>query len=214
MSTLIRRYTDVTSLIQILTKSEITLLRPQTWEDKNDAEFLQIYQKRNDLETLLALCLTTTGETHHHWKVFASGNAGVCIRFHKDKFLKNIEEAKNNISASENIMHNKVVYEIITKLEKIPPKLKDIPFIKRYPFRFEKEYRIIFTSKNESYHSLPIKIDLDSIKEIVFSPWIHKSLVDSLKSVLKSIDGCKDIKMFKTTVNENRRWINAGEQAN
>ena len=71
---LLRRYTDVTSLIHIRRRRKITLLDPTTWEDKNDSKFLSIYKDKNNLKTVLALCFTDAPETSHHWKVFSPGS--------------------------------------------------------------------------------------------------------------------------------------------
>ncbi len=210
---LIRRYTDVTSLIHILYNKEITLLDPKYWEDKNDAEFMQIYKEKTSIQSLLALCFTVTGETHHHWDVFASGNSGVCIRFHGKKLLNDIEEMKIKFEIDEEILHSKVNYKSINTIKRANLNIDELPFTKRAPFRYEKEYRIIFSSKNKKYEVYPIKINLDSIKEIVLSPWIHNSLVETLKILLKSIDGCQNIKVFKTTLNRNETWIKAGREA-
>jgi hypothetical protein len=211
--TLIRRYTDVTSLIHILSNKEITLLDPNYWEDKNDAEFMKIYKEKNSIQSLLALCFTVTGETHHHWEVFASGNSGVCIRFHGKKLIQDIESMQKKSKSCESFLHDKVSYKTIRSIEKINLYTADLPFTKRAPFRYEKEYRIIFTSQDNKYESYPMKINLDSIKEIVLSPWIHDSLAETLKILLKSIDGCKNIKVFKTTLNRNETWIEAGREA-
>lgn len=203
---IIRRYTDVASLLHILTHKEITLLDPNTWDDKNDSKFMEIYKSKEGIKSILVLCFTDAPETYHHWKVFAPGNAGVCIRFKKPEFLKCIDDVSN-------VTHGKVDYKKLDDLRKISPKTQDLPFIKRYPFRDEEEYRIIYVSKNNSQSFKNLKIDISSISRIVLSPWLHKSLADTLKKTLKSINGCEDIPIYTTTLNENKNWISYGKKS-
>src|SRR5215471_8920008 len=63
----------------MLTEKRITLLDPETWDDKNDSHFLRLYRETNQLQSVLALCFSQHGETYHHWRVFASGASGICI---------------------------------------------------------------------------------------------------------------------------------------
>lgn len=83
------RYTDLTALIDILSKKRMVLLDPSSWDDKNDVYFMKSYQEKKKINTLLALCFTTKYETYHHWSVFAPNNSGVCIRYKRDA-LQNV----------------------------------------------------------------------------------------------------------------------------
>lgn len=203
---LLRRYTDVTSLLHILIRKEITLLDPNTWEDKNDSKFMSIYKNKKNLKSLLALCFTDAPETNHHWKVFAPGNSGVCIRFKKSELLDSIDAIKN-------IKHDKVIYKPIDELEHKAPEKNDLPFLKRYPFHDEKEYRIIYTDKSKTLKFKHIKIDLNSISRVVLSPLLHKNLAATLRKNIKSIEGCEHIRIYRTTLNESERWIACGENS-
>ena len=203
---LLRRYTDVTSLLHMLTHKEITLLDPATWDDKNDSEYLESYKKKNKLKSLLALCFTEAPETHHHWKVYSPGNSGVCIRFDKTALLRCVDRNRN-------VIHESVTYKTIDELENISPKIEALPFLKRFPFRDEEEYRLIYTSKETQHKLKDIAIDLSSIERIVLSPSLHKSLAATLRATIKTIDGCKDIRIHRTTLNESKRWIACGKNA-
>jgi hypothetical protein len=88
----LRRYTDIPALVSLLTDRKITLLDPKSWDDRNDTNFLKLYKRENNLQTLLALCFTQTDERYHHWSVFAAGTAGVCIRFDRAAFLQALEK--------------------------------------------------------------------------------------------------------------------------
>ena len=57
---LLRRYTSLSALIQLLRSKEITLLSPSKWDDRNDAYFLSQYARQKNLKAVLAACFA-------HW---------------------------------------------------------------------------------------------------------------------------------------------------
>lgn len=203
---IIRRYTDIPALIYLLKNEKITLLDPSTWDDKNDSYYLTLYKEKKKLFSVLALCFSDAQETYHHWKVFAGNNSGVCIRFKKALLL-------NSIKKVNNIKHGPVDYRLLKDLKKNKPMISELPFIKRYAFRDECEYRIIYEEKTRSIKSKDIKIDLKCIHKIVLSPWMPKAIVKSVKELIKSITGCSEIEMFATSLNENRQWKRIGNSA-
>lgn len=206
---MLRRYTDVTSLLHILRRRKITLLDPTSWEDKNDSKFLAIYKDKNNLKSLLALCFTDAPETSHHWRVFSPGSSGICIRFDKIDLLNGIE----GIEGIDGIKHGKVIYKTIDELEENAPMTKELPFLKRYPFRDEEEYRIIYSNKSRYMRTKSINIDLNSISSIVLSPSLHKNLADALMETIRSIESCGHLKIHKTTLNDSKRWVVCGTRS-
>ena len=85
---ILNRYTNLPIALDILVQRRVTLLSPETWEDRNDAFYLERYREEKNLRTLVAICFSARGETFHHWKVFSSGSSGVCIEFDKNRLLK------------------------------------------------------------------------------------------------------------------------------
>src|SRR5262245_1779073 len=81
------RYTNIPALIYLLRERKVTLLDPAFWDDKNDSHYLSLYRQKKSLKSVLALCFTQVSETYHHWRVFADGSSGVCIRFSRAKLL-------------------------------------------------------------------------------------------------------------------------------
>jgi len=45
----------------------------------------------------------------------------------------------------------------------------------------------------------------------VLSPWIPKSVSDQVKETIKEINGCKTLKVFRSTLIENEGWKQLGE---
>ncbi|HAN5191981.1 TPA: DUF2971 domain-containing protein, partial [Escherichia coli] len=99
----LRRYTNLPSLLYMLTMKKITLLDPKSWDDKNDSLFLDNYTKYKNLKKTLALCMTRKSETYHHWSVFTTRENGVCIVFDYEKLIAHLNSLKD-------IIHGDVKY--------------------------------------------------------------------------------------------------------
>jgi len=201
-----RRYTDLPSLIQILTNQKITLLDPATWDDKNDSFFLSTYKEKKRLTSVLALCFTSASETYHHWRVFAPGPSGVCIHFRGPA----LEAALRNM---DGMKFRKLNYLKVDALRKKHPTTLQLPFIKRFPFKAEIEYRALWESKDTACTHLDVPISLDSITRITLSPWLHPNLRKNVVASLKAIDGCRSIPMWRSTLTENAAWKDYGDSA-
>ncbi|WP_141687880.1 hypothetical protein [Stappia indica] len=205
-SNVLRRYTNLSSLIYLLSKRKITFLDPEGWDDKNDTHFLSVYKKRLGAKSVLAICFTQSVETYHHWKVFSGSPDGVCINFNKSELLK-------RFSGDGRIIQGVVKYEYIRDLKKRKfITNEELPFLKRWPYRPEKEYRIVFVDVDEENKSFDFDIDLSSIKSITLSPWIPESIRHSIRSNLKKIRGCEKVKIFKSTLIQNGEWQQCAEE--
>jgi len=193
------RYTNLASAIHILSTKTITLLNPATWDDRNDAHFMAEYKRLRGAETLLALCFAEHTQTYHHWRVFANGADGVCIEFDKDRLLSTLKHP--------GLKHKAVDYYRINDAKKMPKVgVEDLPFIKRSPYNDEREYRVIYENAKavEDYKDFPI--DVSWIFRVTLSPWMPKALVKSVKAHLRTIDGCKKLDVFRSTLTDNEAW--------
>ena len=190
---ILNRYTTLPILLDILHKRHITLLSPETWEDRNDAYYLERYQKESKLRSVLAICFSLHRETFHHWRVFSHGADGVCIEFDKDRLLK-------VWSGDQSVQTRAVAYKEIQQIrDQAAIALEDLPFIKRFPYRDEKEFRVIFVSEDDAVEHKDYPIQLTCIRRITLSPWMSKTLAVSVKETLKSIPGCDRIKISRST---------------
>ena len=205
-TTYLRHYTDLSSAIALLSTKSLTLLSPTKWDDKNDAHYLMLYKKKKHLKTVLAACFTQTNETYHHWKIYASHHSGVCIVFDKDKLLA-------DLATEQGLIHNSVTYKTIGDQKATIPEVNDLPFVKRSGYRGEEEFRVIFRSSNKSVQSHSVPISVHSISRVVLSPWLPKPLRQPIVSLLRSIDGCKDLEVTRSTLIESNQWKELGEIA-
>lgn len=201
----LRRYTNIPSLLHTLTTRTITLLDPKKWDDTNDSYALEVYRDRMDLKSVLALCFSQANETYHHWHVFAGGAGGACILFDKQRLMKAFDK--------QGVRHKGVTYKTLPKLEKETLSLEDLPFTKRYGFKDEEEFRAIYECQDEEVASLPISIPLNAISRVSLSPWLPQSLFDTTKDILRSIDGCAGLKVSRSTLTGSRVWKDAADRA-
>jgi hypothetical protein len=205
-NSVLRRYTDIPSLIYLLSERKITLLDPQSWDDRNDSRYLALYREKRRLASVLALCFTQSGETYHHWRVFADGPAGVCVRFGRSEILAAI---KRHVV----VRTGTVKYQKLSEMRAAKPRVSELPFLKRFAFGHENEFRIMYESKAETRSSLDVPIPLSCIERITLSPWVHNRLSKHIKRVLKSIKGCAGLEIVRSTLTSNQQWQRYGESA-
>jgi hypothetical protein len=202
----LRRYTDIPALVYLLRKRKLTLLDPQSWDDRNDSHYLRLYREKKKLESVLALCFTQARETYHHWRVFANGSSGVCIRFKRSELLKAVKKQPD-------LRTGTVRYLKLTEMRDKTLAIRELPFLKRYPFEDENEFRMIYESKTVRRSKLDIAIPLSSIERVTLSPWLQEALAFHVKRVLKSIRGCSELEIARSTLVNNEEWKNLGECA-
>jgi hypothetical protein len=199
----IRRYTHLPAVIQILTSRELTLLDPSSWEDRNDSHYLALYKKKRALKTLLVLCFTQAAETFHHWKIYAGHPGGACIVFRTDAIL-----AAANQHAG--FRFQEVKYRRYAEQREYKEDVAQFPFVKRFAYRGEEEFRIVYESKSANRKKGVLPIDVSSIEKIILSPWLPSQLLKSVSSVIHRIPNCEHVKVIRSTVIASKRWMNLG----
>lgn len=201
----LNRYTNLPVLLNMLVNKQLFLLPPESWEDRNDSYCIEYYKKRMKMKTVLAVCFTSKRETFHHWKVFSSRSSGVCVEFDKKMLISTID-------SDDHFRADKVRYKYIKEVEKNPPLVKELPFIKRKAFQDDGEFRILYENKNKEEKIMSIKLDLDSIIKINLSPWMPKPVAETVKKIIKTIDECKNLSIIPSSLIENTRWKSAIEK--
>ena len=205
---LLRRYTDIPALLYQLHSRCITLLDPTSWDDTNDSYFMLKYKEKSNLQSVLALCLTQTEETYHHWRVFSGHASGACIVFDRQAFI-------DALSKVEGVHCGSVEYKRVRDVrgEATQLSIDSLPFIKRAGFTPEAEFRVLYTSKREAVRFLDIPIPLQCIEEIRLSPWLNSRLRKCMKDTLRAIPGCESIEINRSTLIGNFTWKKLGDRA-
>lgn len=195
----LRRYTDLTSLLHMLSSREITLLDPKSWDDRNDAYFMLQYKKHKGLKSLLALCFSQVAETYHHWHVFSKGPSGVCIRFNRVKLLE-------AINLQDGTFCNGIEYLTLKEAQNYRFTADRLPFLKRSGYKPEGEFRAIYESKQDELPFFNIPITRECIRDVVLSPWLHDSLYESARQAIQAIEGFEKLKVLRSTLISNEEW--------
>jgi hypothetical protein len=198
--TKLNRFTSLPILLDLLQRKKLVFTNPEKWEDKNDVEILAKYKEKKELGTLLLVCFTHETETIHHWKAFSNGMSGCCIEFDYAQIMKHVNKNKK-------IRHDVVDYLKINQINPNFIDISEVPFKKRYPYRIESEYRFLYESK-EAKEIFELDIRLDTIKRITFSQDIPGTVLESIRSIINGKEGM-GIKIVRSTVYQNDRWINA-----
>lgn len=202
-SEFLSRYTDLPATIHLLETKSITLLNPETWDDRNDAFILNQYKRQKEATSVLALCFSKTRDKYHHWKVFAGGVGGVRIDFDKELLLKDMK-------SDTKFKSGEVIYKNIKEVKQSEHPTRELPFLKRIQFEDDQEYRIIFIDKHKDVEYKQVNFSLNCIRRITLSPWMPKTIVQSVKKVLKKIDGCQGMEIYHSTLINNEVWKKAG----
>jgi len=197
----LHRYTTLPVLLDLLRRKKIVLLDPCSWEDRNDAEIILAYKKRKNLKSLFAVCFGTAHETVHDWKAYADGISGCCIEFDGLKLLKSFQGLKG-------FRWRRVKYKRIAQVENVGPELDDMPFLKRWPYRCEEEFRILWEGATDR-ESIEVDIDLRSIDKITLSQKMPAAVTDSIKELLRREIHDPLRRINVSTLYQNKRWIRA-----
>jgi hypothetical protein len=203
---LLRRYTKLPFLLDILQKNKLFFRNPVSWEDKNDAYFLETYKKRRGLKTLLALCFAETSETYLHWKIYSGDESGVCIEFNKEKLLSKVQGAKGFTAREVN-------YPTFDRLRETSLSVKDLPFIKRYAYIGEREFRFIYESNKKNSGNVNISIEPNDVEMIIVSPWVNMTVFKSIETTIRKIKGWEEVPIRKSTITENEEWQRIADNA-
>jgi hypothetical protein len=205
----VRRYTTLSSALQMLQQRKITLLSPSKWDDTNDAYFMDMYRANlradGDPKAVLAVCCTMAKETYHHWRIFTQGIEGVCIEFQRVPL-------EACIAALPGFRCGAVDYLQVGELEQMgPDDFHRLPFIKREGYRDEREWRVIAESDGgQEFAELPIEIAW--INSIAFSPWMPPPLVDNLRSIIRPMLAGHKIPLRASSLTHSEKWKDAGRR--
>jgi hypothetical protein len=202
----IKRYTSVSSVFDMLTRRKLALLNPDTWDDRNDRYFMELYKKHCHSMSLYALCATVKSETYHHWRVFTNASEGACVQLLRQPLEAHFNEIVG-------VRFGEIDYLSLAKFEssdRVGP--QSLPFLKRLGFKAEAEYRITLESIEPQGTVRYLDLPLEFVHRIDLNPWMAPSIQESLKDVIHALDGCKDIELLPSALIDNSRWKSAGDR--
>ena len=205
---LLRRYTDVLSVLDMVVHRRITLLSPSNWADLNDRHGMETFAEQSGVREAYAFCMTGARETSQHWKVFPDSGFGACVIFHRSRMLKGLEKHST-------VLHGPVNYRKHAELARLAPiPTARLPFLKREVFSDEREYRLVATVPDSvALGSKTVGIELDWIQRIVFAANIPRPLVETLEGLVRAQNGCAELNLRFSRMPENQVWAEAFAKA-
>jgi hypothetical protein len=198
----LNHYTTIPALLGMVCREKLTLPDPKNWKDKNDSELIEKYTAKKDC-IVRVLCFTTVYDTVQHWETYAS--SGCRIDFDAPVLLDALSHVKG-------LRHGPVQYKTIedvrAKIKEGTIKTEDLPFLKRIPYRYEEEYRIIWERKvlKKARKTKEISIDLGLIKGITISQDVPAPLYKTIKALLIKA-GIPENHIRHTTLVRNSHWL-------
>jgi hypothetical protein len=202
----IRRYTSISAVIDILRRQQLPLLDPQTWDDRNDRYFMAQYKEKKALGGLYALCAARCSETYHHWRVFTGSADGACIEIRREP----LEAALATIPG---VSFREIDYLLLDDADDLKPgEVDKLPFVKRYGFTAEEEYRIVYETDEPQAPAYSIDFPHAWIGRIYLNPWLPDPLYTSVKATLQELPGCSKMSVVKSRLIDNARWKRAGDR--
>lgn len=206
---MLRRYTSLPVLLDMLVKNRITVVNYSSWVDANDRHAMRVWQHTHGYGFVGAICLTEKSETFHHWQVFAAGPSGVCIVFDKDKLL-GMFKGHGLLGSDGHFLTGPVKYLKLNDIGSVPADdIHRLPFLKRIGFRDEKEFRVIGCAKKNDVTAMHVTLDRSAIKGITLSPFMHPTLADSCKASIKTLCGDSSLKVVHSRLTDNQTWQKA-----
>jgi hypothetical protein len=207
LTSYLRRFTEIPFLLDYLHTKEIAIPSPNTWDDRNDAYYVDLYKNKKKCESAYALCMTQSAETYHHWKIFCSGASSVCIEFNRDSFIENAS------LADKTILLRKMEYRTLKSMREDGIELKDLPFTKRIAFEDEREFRAVKIKKASCGPVYRLPMPISSVNKVILGPWIPKSVAINVKASLLKVPGCSKLKVTRSNLTENPEWKRIAEHA-
>ena len=207
----IRRYMSIAALIDTLRREKLPILNPESWDDRNDRLFMRVYKNHTKAGGLYGMCAALSGETYHHWKIFAGGASGACLVLKRrplEAYLDNHEREHGT-----KIMYDEVDYLKLSEVKELSPhQIDNFPFLKRYGFKDEQEYRIVIETVAAQQPAIFIDCPHDWIDTIYLNPWLYEMQGRSLIETIKEMPGCKKLKIRPSQLTDSRTWREAAHR--
>lgn len=202
---------------ELFENKELVFLKPEAWKDPfenylSKVSFIDSNGETHHIDYLNKVygqCYSLGTETSLMWDAYTPNKDGVRIKIERDKLISHLLSQKQYHAKS--FKYDKVTYirygDLITKMNNDKDliklyknqnsKLLDFFFEKRYEYRDEREFRIMYDANND-YNNygklLRIKISVpDLIDSVRFDPKMSEKECEELKAYFKNkgMDGRK-----------------------
>ncbi|SOC10245.1 DUF2971 domain-containing protein [Stappia indica] len=207
----IRRYISIPAMIDTLRRQKLAIPNPENWDDRNDQLFMRLYKDHREAKGLYGMCAALCGETYHHWKIFAGGASGACLVL-KRRLLEPYLD-RSQPGPKTKIRYAEVDYLKLEEVKELSPdEINDLPFLKRYGFKDENEYRIVIETDTDQQPAIFIDCPHDWIDAVYLNPWLYENQAKSLIETIRQIPGCQKIKIKRSQLINSTTWREAADR--
>lgn len=196
------RYTNIAYVLDALARKQLTLLDPKSWTDRNDSLYVDLYRQYRKAGSVLAACFTISNETFHHWHVFGGSSAGACIEYKRSMLETYLDQHRGR---GHDIRFEKVKYVTLPKLG-TQSTLENLPFLKRWGFQAEKEYRVIVEADDDELSTFNIPVPIAAIRRVVINPWLPDEVVQTLRQRINTMSDCENVVVEHSSLIDNDVW--------
>ena len=86
------------------------------------------------------------------------------------------------------------------------PTTEKLPFVKRYPFKDEREFRIIYEHNEPMLEAKDVPFEPSALSRVTINPWMPQAVFDSVRAQLLEIDGWPHVTVRRTGLVDNEQW--------
>lgn len=195
----IYKYVPLERMLQILQNKQIVFVNPYKWNDPFDSFIFKRYMSEPGnilLESLYCMCLTLNPHSEAYWKTYATNNYTARLNINPSPFFSFINDNTTSFWLGKmNYIKESQFIEEIEKLKGLKASFKikepndvflNAFLMKRMPFQYEEEVRILINSEPNKDKLKRYKCSIsDFIKEIRLDPRMTKSEETALKNYIK-----------------------------
>jgi hypothetical protein len=120
---------------------------------------------------------------------------------------------KSTFEGDNRVEYRDVEYlSIIEARRRKPFSAQELKFVKHQRYRPEKETCIVFTDREKETIFPKYDLRIDAIERITLSPSLTKPSVKPMKMLIRKIDGCEDLKVFRSTLTDYQELKNLSSE--
>ena len=122
----------------------------------------------------------------------------MCIEFSRRRLLDAVP--------TDGFQHGPVEYKKIKELraKKVPD--SQLAFVKRWAFKDEREYRIVFRAKDKLRGRISFRIEPNVVRRVVINPWMPDALFEATCQVLNKMEGGESLLVVKSHLTDSETW--------
>ena len=198
----IYRYLPMEYLLDSIQNNQMVFINPKKWNDPFDNYMFKLPESKTDesfTSNIFCQCITLNPHSQAYWKTYGDNGFAARLKISTKEYLDSIKNTKLQFWIGKmDYMRESILIEKFREIKNLKTTLSSpivsnefltAFFLKRKPFEYEEEIRLLIKSKKTKTGLKKIKVsNSDIIKEIRLDPRMGKSETIAWKSYLKSFN--------------------------